>query len=89
MISSSSSLNAQEDWAFEETFDNLTTSSPSQDLLPKRFDYVATHRTHASTTDKSFYICNNHMMSSMGDVEGYSVSSFYPRQEFDFSAGGF
>lgn len=28
------------------------------------------------------------MMSSLGDVEGYSVSTFYPRQEFDFSGGG-
>ena len=38
--------------------------------------------------DESFFICKNHMMSSMGKVEGYSVSSFWPRQEFDFSGGG-
>ncbi|NJN64814.1 MAG: hypothetical protein HC882_07985 [Acidobacteria bacterium] len=119
---------AQENWAFEETFDS-EPRSPSQDLLPRRFDYVATHRTHPSTPDgidpttgsygsfladhdhacgmpptqrsigtthrsngafpdESFFICRNHMMSAMGDVEGYSVSAFWPRQEFDFAEGG-
>lgn len=118
---------AAENWAFEETF-NGTPSSPSQALLPKTFDYVATHRTHSATPDgkdnqgsygsfpadhghdcsppnnqhdvhtthrsnsqnpdQSFFICRDHMMSSMGDVEGYSVSTFYPRQEFDFKDGG-
>ena len=116
-------------WAFEETFDGLAPSSPSQALLPRTFDYVVTHRTHPSTPDgsdpsgsygtfmadhgpdcappdaqhqvagtthrsngrhpdPSFFICRDHMMSSMGDVEGYSVSTFYPRQEFDFGGGG-
>jgi hypothetical protein len=37
---------------------------------------------------KAFFICKDHMMSSMGDVEGYSVTAFWPRQEFDFSYGG-
>lgn len=113
-------------WSFVETFDG-DPSAPSQDLLPRSFDYVATHRTHPSTPDgfdnkgsfgsfpadhgadcsgppsqhtvftthrsngtnpdNSFYICKNHMMSSMGEVEGYSVSSFYPKKEFDFSNG--
>ena len=27
-------------------------------------------------------------MLSMGEVEGYSVTSFWPRQEFDFANGG-
>lgn len=116
-------------WAFEETFDGHP-SAPSQDLLPRTFDYVATHRSdpqdhfikaytpfladHAedctgpnpaisplpqrliqttqdsngSNPDPSFFICHGHMMSSMGDVEGYSVTSFWPRQEFDFADGG-
>jgi hypothetical protein len=114
-------------WAFMETFDGAP-SAPSQDLLPRTFDYVATHRTdpqtpdgtdgdgsygtfpadhgadcspppnqhEVSTThrsnsanpDPSFYICANHMMSAMGEVAGYSVSSFWPRQEFDFANGG-
>jgi len=115
-------------WAFEETFDG-DPDSPSQDLLPRTFDYAVTHRTHPSShfrifdsypadhgedcagpdpavqplpqhlvatshesngdhPDQSFFICKNHMMSSMGHVEGYSVTSFWPRQEFDFSDGG-
>ncbi|MEM9566527.1 MAG: hypothetical protein AAGA93_28160 [Actinomycetota bacterium] len=116
-------------WALEETFDG-DPASPSQDLLPDDFDYVATHRSHpghhfsktytpflvdhaencagpnpevsplpqryvetrqdtnGSNPDETFFICKNHMMSSMGDVEGYSVSAFWPRQEFDFADGG-
>ncbi|MBX2849028.1 MAG: hypothetical protein KTR16_11955 [Acidiferrobacterales bacterium] len=117
------------DWAFEESFDS-NPPSPSQDLLPREFEYVATHRTHpkehftkvfdpfladhdddctgpvpsivplpqhwVSTTqdsdsnipDPSFFICRNHMMSSMGEVAAYSNTVFWPRQEFDFSEGG-
>lgn len=51
------------------------------------------HHTQGSSPDQSFFICNNHMMSSMGDLgehfsAGYSVASFWPKQEFDFSQGG-
>ena len=115
-------------WAFVETFDG-DPASPSQDLLPRTFDYVVTHRTHPAEhfktfdaypadhdmacagpdpsisplpqhmvvtshqtngthPDASFYICKNHMMSSMGHVEGYSVTAFWPKQEFDFAQGG-
>lgn len=118
-----------QDWAFEETFDG-DPAAPSQALLPRSFEYVATHRTHPKemftrpypafpadhatdctgpnpaisplpqrelfTTqtsnslnpDPSFFICKNHMMSSMGQVDPYSNSLFWPRQEFDFSNGG-
>jgi len=114
-------------WAFQETFDG-DPATPSQDLLPRNFDYVVTHRTHpgehfsknfepfpvdhgsdctgpnpnitplpqhyvhtshlsnGTKPDESFFICKDHMMSSMGDVEGYSVTAFYPRQEFAFGA---
>jgi hypothetical protein len=44
--------------------------------------------SNGHSPDDSFFICKNHMMSSMGDVEGYSVTAFWPRQEFDFSEGG-
>jgi hypothetical protein len=44
--------------------------------------------SNGSNPDESFFICKNHMMSSMGDVQGYSVSAFWPRQEFDFADGG-
>ncbi len=118
---------ATSQWIFEETFDGDPTS-PSQNLLPKSLDYVATHRSvpsetngtlpdntygtfladhgtdctgpnmqHTTTTDhksngnnpdKSFFICKDHMMSSMGDVSGYSIASFWPKMEFDFTNGG-
>ena len=113
-------------WALFETFDG-DPPSPSQDLLPDTFDFVATHRTHprnhepefppfpadhgtdcrgpapplpalhmvetshtsdGSSPDESFFVCKNHMMSSMGEVDGYSVTAFWARQEFDFSNGG-
>jgi hypothetical protein len=115
-------------WAFEETFDD-DPSAPSQDLLPRNFDYSVTHRTHpkehfrvfdsyladhdnncagptpsvnplpqhwvttshesnGSSPDQSFFICKNHMMSSMGHVDFYSVTAFWPRQEFNFEQGG-
>jgi hypothetical protein len=126
------------DWAFEETFTNAP-NAPSQNLLPKTFDYVATHRidnigldgngpngvflqmgtdltfpaehgsdcgvgdvssslfpTHGvytthrsdeSDPDNSFYICRDHMMSSAGHNSAYDVTSFWPKQAFDFSSG--
>jgi len=119
----------QRAWALEETFDG-DPPAPSQELLPRNFDFVATHRTHpqeqftkvyalypadhdeecagpdpdvnplpqhdvqtvqtsnGDRPDESFFVCKNHMMSSMGEVEAYSLSSFWPRQEFDFSDGG-
>ena len=125
---------AQSDtWAFQETFDG-TPSSPSRDLLPRRFDYEWTqrqhlfhvdgypdtassggfygtypashsdhcdppptthtannmHRTNGGNPDQAFYICNNHIMSAVANIGSkyYSIASFWPRQEFDFSGGG-
>lgn len=117
------------DWAFEERFDG-DPGSPSQALLPRSFEYVATHRSHPKehftkpyaafpadhatnctgpdpavsplpqhevftsqssnslSPDASFFICKNHMMSSMGEVAAYSNSLFWPRQAFDFRDGG-
>lgn len=46
------------------------------------------HLNSGAEPDESFFICKDHMMSSMGDVEGYSVTAFWPRQEFDFTDGG-
>lgn len=46
------------------------------------------HRTNTSNPDESFFICKDHMMSSFGHLTGYGVSSFWPRQEFDFTGGG-
>ena len=56
--------------------------SPAQHMV------ATTHLSNGANPDPSFYICKNHMMSSMGDVEGYSVTAFWARQAFDFSDGG-
>lgn len=61
--------------------------NPSLDPLPQHA-VVTSHLSSGRRPDASFFICRDHLMSSMGDVEGYSVSAFWPRQEFDFSAGG-
>ncbi|MEZ5289604.1 MAG: hypothetical protein R2745_00835 [Vicinamibacterales bacterium] len=55
----------------------------AQHLVPS-----TSHRSNGRAPDHSFFVCAAHMMSSLGDVEGYSVSAFYPRQEFDFAGGG-
>ena len=116
------------EWALEETFDG-DPAAPSQELLPKNFDYAVTHRSHpgdhfdgyppfladhasncagpnpeisplpqhevvarqdsnGASPDESFFICKNHMMSSMGQAGPYSVSAFWPKQEFNFADGG-
>lgn len=56
--------------------------------VPGRHEIRTSHLTNGDTIDESFFVCRDHMMSSMGDVEGYSMTSFWPRQEFDFSTGG-
>ncbi len=60
---------------------------PALSPLPQHTVHTTQHST-GSNPDPSFFVCRDHMMSSMGDVEGYSVSSFWPRQEFDFANGG-
>ena len=61
--------------------------TPSLDPVPQH-PVVTSHRTSGRRPDASFFVCRGHLMSSMGDVEGYSVSAFWPRQEFDFADGG-
>ncbi len=51
---------------------------------PAQHAVVTDHETDGMTPDASFFVCKNHMMSSMGEVEGYSVTAFWPRQEFVF-----
>ncbi|MEK9500824.1 hypothetical protein WI372_07535 [Gemmatimonadota bacterium DH-20] len=64
-------------------------AGPSPELSPVPQHVVTTsHRTSGRRPDESFFICRDHLMSSMGDVEGYSVTAFWPRQEFDFADGG-
>ena len=62
---------------------------PPSPTVPDRQHMVATsHTSNGANPDDSFFVCKNHMMSSMGHVEGYSVTSFWPRQEFDWQGGG-
>lgn len=68
--------------------DNNCTG-PNPDISPLPQHVVTTsHLSNGTFPDESFFICKNHMMSSMGEVAGYSVTAFWPRQEFDFTNGG-
>lgn len=60
---------------------------PAMSPLPQHA-VTTSHLSNSTFPDESFFICKNHMMSSMGDVEAYSVTAFWPRQEFDFSYDG-
>lgn len=65
-------------------------AGPNPDVSPLPQHLVTTsHESNGSAPDDSFFICKNHMMSSMGHVDGYSVTSFWPKQEFDFQNGGY
>jgi hypothetical protein len=55
---------------------------------PAQHPVVTTHTSNGADPDQSFFICREHMMSAMGEVEGYSVTAFWTRQEFDFADGG-
>jgi hypothetical protein len=62
---------------------------PNPEVTPLPQHLVTTRQdSDGANPDDSFYICKNHMMSALGDVAWYSNSSFWPRQEFDFSDGG-
>ncbi len=64
-------------------------AGPNPEISPLPQHLVTTSHTSNSTNpDPSFFICKNHLMSSMGHVEAYSVTSFWPRQEFNFAQGG-
>lgn len=57
---------------------------PGVNPLPQH-SVVTNHESSGTNPDPSFYMCKNHMMSSMGDVAGYSVTAFWPRQAFNFN----
>ncbi len=61
--------------------------NPALSPLPQH-EVFTTQTSNSLNPDPSFYVCKNHMMSSMGQVEAYSNTVFWPRQEFDFSDGG-
>ena len=64
-------------------------NGPDPDVFPLPQREVRTVQTsNGDFPDESFFVCKHHMMSSMGEVEWYSLASFWPRQEFDFSDGG-
>jgi hypothetical protein len=46
-------------------------------------DPAATSRTiHRSSPDESFYVCRDHLMTSVGDTSGYSIAWFAPKRVF-------
>ena len=55
---------------------------------PEQHIITSSHLSNGENPDDSFYVCKNHMMSSLGEVSGYSVSSFFPRQSFYFADNG-
>jgi hypothetical protein len=58
---------------------------------PNQHTTSTTHRSDGTNIDKSFYLCNDHIMTAMGlpgANSAYSVASFWPKQEFNFAAGG-
>lgn len=66
---------------------DCSSPDPAVSPLPQHM-VVTSHHTDGSQPDQSFFICKDHLMSSMGEVEGYSVSAFWPKQAFDFTNGG-
>ena len=60
---------------------NPTAAFPSHEI-------TTSHDSNGTNPDEAFYICRDHMMTALGDVAGYSVNAYWPRQEFDFSQGG-
>ncbi len=64
-------------------------AGPNPDVSPLPSHLVTTDQLgNGAAPDESFFICKNHMMSSMGDVGAYSVGAFWPRQQFNFADGG-
>ena len=65
---------------------DCTGPTPALNPLPQH-EVFTTQTSNSLNPDPSFFLCKNHMMSSMGEVEAYSNTLFWPRQEFDFSEG--
>ena len=64
-------------------------AGPNPDVVPLPQHYVYTRQdSDGANPDQSFFICKNHMMTALGEVDPYSNSAFWPKQEFDFSDGG-
>ena len=55
---------------------------------PSQHTVFTSHTSNGENPDESFFVCKEHMMSSMGQVSGYSVTTFYPKQEFEFADSG-
>lgn len=66
---------------------NCAGPNPTVVPLPQH-EVFTTNTSNSLAPDPSFFLCKNHMMSSMGEVEAYSNSLFWPRRGFDFSEGG-
>ena len=69
---------------FADHAENCAGPDPDVNPLPQH-SVITNHESNGINPDPSFFMCKNHMMSSMGDVAGYSVTSFWPRQAFSFN----
>ncbi len=67
--------------------ENCAGPDPAVVPLPQH-DVTTRQDSNGTQRDESFFICKNHMMSSMGQAGPYSVSAFWPKQEFNFADGG-
>lgn len=67
--------------------DSCAGPNPTVDPLPQH-QVLSSNSSSGDVPDASFYICKNHMMTSMGEVSFYAVTTFWPRQEFNFADGG-
>lgn len=67
--------------------DNCAGPDPASGAIPQH-DVYTTQADNGGDPDDSFFICKKHMMTSMGDVSPYSITAFWPKQEFNFSDGG-
>ncbi|MEM7581967.1 MAG: hypothetical protein AAF560_01185 [Acidobacteriota bacterium] len=68
---------------------DLECNGPNPNVDPIPQHPIRTRQDSDGTDrDESFFLCKNHMMTALGEVEAYSLSGFWPKQEFDFAGGG-
>ncbi|MEM7049086.1 MAG: hypothetical protein AAF604_05480 [Acidobacteriota bacterium] len=68
---------------------DLTCAGPNPEVSPLPQHAIRTKQSsNGRDRDESFFLCKNHMMTALGEVDPYSLSAFWPKQEFDFANGG-
>lgn len=58
---------------------SMSCAGPDPAVVPlPQHDVTTSNRSRGASPDRTFYICNDHLMTAMGDVEGYSVRIDFP-----------